>query len=127
MKTISPLSLLDPVEGIRLCADNAQLYLRMLNRFLSETTMDELMRSIENAELSSAFLHAHTLKGLCAQLALPALGASCSVLCDLLRTQDAAQFNTAQEQFESLLQTYQQTLDAISHYLVSNSSPAFVF
>lgn len=127
MQTALPLPLLDPAEGVRLCAGNAQLYQRMLERFLTEPTMGQLIQSIEHGDLSSAFLHAHTLKGLCAQLALPALSAACSTLCDLLRTQDAAHPTQAQVLFERAFLLYGQTLAAIRQYLAGNSSPTFVF
>ncbi len=106
--------LIDLNEGIRLCAGSRALYLRMLSRFKLDPTMARLEAALLREDVQDAFLHAHTLKGLAAQLALPALAAEAAFLCDALRAQSPGCVQQAGKNMKSLARTYEQTLRAIA-------------
>lgn len=106
--------LIDVNEGIRLCAGSRTLYLRMLARFKSDPTMARLEAALLRCDAQEGFLQAHTLKGLAAQLALPALAAQAVSLCDALRAQSPACVQEAGTTMHALMRTYAQTLSAIA-------------
>ena len=104
--------LIDHKQGIQLAGENAALYLRMLSRFPLDPTMDNLNAAFCRTDRQDAFLQAHTLKGLCAQLALPVLRDEADRLCLLLRSD--AQLPSSVP--ETLLSAYALTLEAIAEF-----------
>lgn len=83
------LPLIDRAFGLSLIGNQTDLYDRFLHAFVAEPSFAELTRALEAGDAGSAFLHAHTLKGLCAQLGLSALGEEASAVCELLRGANA--------------------------------------
>jgi len=103
------IPLIEPETGIRLSGGHAALYLRMLALFARDPTVNHLKAAILHQDRQEAYLHAHTLKGLSAQLSLPALNIEAANLCRLLRS-DAKMMNALPE---TLLSAYDRTIDAI--------------
>lgn len=108
--------LLCPEKGCRLYGDCEFLYLHMLASFSLDPSMDNLRDALAAGNPCEAFLHAHALKGLCAQLALSALEKQTEMLCNLLRDGDPANLPRAIAQLPQLDQVYRQTLCAIHEY-----------
>ena len=104
--------LINPEEGIRLSGGNAALYQRMLSRFACDPTLQRLEAAVSRQDKQEAYLQAHTLKGLCAQLALPALESEAAGLCLLLREEENMLAATPQ----TMLTAYLSTLDAIRRF-----------
>ncbi|MBR5287613.1 MAG: Hpt domain-containing protein [Clostridia bacterium] len=104
--------LIDQEEGVRLAAGNPSLYLHMLSRFAQDPSMKRLTDAFARSDAQEAYLHAHTLKGLSAQLALPALNSEAAQLCTRLR-----EGRTLPDALPaSLLSAYRRTLEAIAEF-----------
>ena len=102
--------LIDCAGGIRLCGGNRELYFRMLSLFCKDPTASRLDAALLRDDMQDAFVQAHTLKGLAAQLALPALYGAASPLCDVLRAQQPGCLQDAQPLIAALQTTYRETL-----------------
>ena len=105
---------IDFAEGVRLCGGNSALYSRMLSRFLSDPTANLLEDAWLRGDAKEVFLQAHTLKGLAAQLALPALYSAACPLLDALRAHQAGGPNDAAPLMGKLSSVYRDTLCALS-------------
>ena len=108
------LPLLSAKEGQRLCAGSRALYARMLKGFLCDPTLSRLESALKSADPGEAFLHAHTLKGLSAQLALPALEKRAASLCLLLHDGSLAD---TREDFAALETCFELTAKEIASFL----------
>jgi HPt (histidine-containing phosphotransfer) domain-containing protein len=60
-------------EGMKRVVNNGKLYVRLLGKFKSDTTMADLELRISAGDLEGAQISAHTLKGLAANLSLTEL------------------------------------------------------
>lgn len=116
MPCVKSTPLLCPETGRRLCGDCNALYLHMLADFSHDPSRSGLHEALSARDLRGAFLHAHALKGLCAQLALSALEKQAEMLCNLLRDGDPAALPSAIAQLPQFDQVYHQTLCAIHEY-----------
>lgn len=105
--------LLCPEKGRQLYGDCDFLYWHMLADFVHDPSMANLRAALAAGDPCEAFLQVHALKGLCAQLALPALERQANALCDLLRGGDPDVLPRAMEQLSLLDRLYRQTLRAI--------------
>lgn len=76
-------------EALRRFGGNRTLYLRFLRRFLEDDSFLQLIDALEKQDTDSAFLHAHTIKGLSAQLGLSSLHLAAAQLCVPLRKGEA--------------------------------------
>lgn len=106
--------LIDPENGVRLCGGSRALYENMLRRFSLDQTVPRLKAALLDGDSREAFLQAHSLKGLSAQLAFCALHALSTELCDLLRGGGRLDPLTAQQQLDLLKDIHIRTLDAIN-------------
>ena len=106
-------SLIDQQQGIRFAGESEALYRRMLSRFSFDPTIKRLKDAFSRLDRQDAFLQAHTLKGLCSQLALPALEGEAADLCCLLRSEEHMPASVP----ESLLAVYAKTVEAIDNFL----------
>lgn len=102
----------DPDEGIRRAGQCEALYFRFLRRFAEDETFWVLGRALEENDVSAAFLYAHTLKGLCAQLAVNGLLAPIGELCELLRPQQPSTLPEARRLYAQLLPAFEETVRA---------------
>lgn len=105
---------IDPCEGIRIAGGNRAFYLRMLLRFPDDPTFTRLEDALSRGDVSDAYLQAHTLKGLCAQLALPLLYEQTDALCALLRAQEEGCLCRAGAMMMPLARAYRAALEAIA-------------
>ena len=104
----------DVPEGIRRFGGNSALYFRFLARFAEDSTMQLLQNAFSSGDYASAFQHAHTLKGLSAQLSIHALFSSCCALCDQLRSGMPENPVQAKAVFEQITAAYEKLLAQLS-------------
>lgn len=102
------ISGIDSVEGIRRTGGNPALYDRFLRRFPDDPSFHQLCTALRDGDVRQAFSHAHTLKGLTAQLCIHALFLPAGALCDLLRSQDPRMLPLAQEQLFAMIPVYEE-------------------
>lgn len=91
-----------------------RLVQKFVLKFLEDGSFDLLCRSMESGDMSEAFRAAHTIKGVCANMAFTALLDSSSQLTELLRAGDSG--TQAQELFERVKADYAQTAQAIQAF-----------
>ncbi|MDR0412047.1 MAG: Hpt domain-containing protein [Treponema sp.] len=65
--------LINQEEGLKRVMNNKKLYMKLLNKFRTETNLDELKESIVAHDYEKAQVSAHTLKGISGNLSLTAL------------------------------------------------------
>lgn len=75
----------DVNTGLKRFMNNEALYMKFLNKFLTEPTYEQLKECIEKEDYQGAFRQAHTLKGVSANLSLILLTDKVSQLVELLR------------------------------------------
>ena len=78
-------SSIDFSGGLALNGNDPSFYLAHLRRFAQDTSLLPLSDALAQGDVHQAFLLAHTLKGLSAQLAVTCVYRPAAVLCDLLR------------------------------------------
>ena len=57
-------------EGVKRVMNNTKLYVKLLTKFRTDTNTDALSAALAAGELSTAQSHAHTIKGIAANLSL---------------------------------------------------------
>ena len=87
--------------------------LQMLVCFSSDKEIGRIQAAFLSGDVHSAYLHAHSLKGLSAQLALPALREMAATLCDELRPLDENCLVRSNGLFHALLAIHKKTIIAI--------------
>ena len=97
---------IDWSRGLRYAAGNQALYIRFLKRFPEDRNMENLALALSCGDMESAFVCAHTLKGLCAQLGITALGEPVSELCELLRPLNPAILPSARQTADRIQPVY---------------------
>ena len=60
-------------EGLKRVMGNKKLFIKLLTKFRTDTKLDGLLDSIKANEMEAARVHAHTLKGVSANLSLQEL------------------------------------------------------
>ncbi len=84
---------------------------KFLFLFLNDEHFDKLGESMKNQDWNEAFLNAHTLKGVCANLSLSYLLDEVKILTELLRGGNGS--DEANESYERVKDAYVLTRDAI--------------
>lgn len=84
---------------------------RFVIMFLSDKSFDELRDNLESGNTEAAFRAAHTLKGVCKNLAFTRLAVSCSELTELLRVGNLC---AARSFFPKVQSDYDSVVKAIS-------------
>ena len=94
---------------------------KMLRKFVGKYLADPTFGNLESAaavqDWKGAFLAAHTLKGVCANLSFTRLCASASALTEALRPQGEVLPAQALPLLEEVRRDYRITVDAIRRYL----------
>lgn len=90
--------------------NNEALYKKFLLKFLRDTTFDNLRKTIEEGNFSSAFSYAHTLKGVSANLGLEFLYKKLTVITDHLRNRQTDQIG---EEMEEIKEEYHRVCEFI--------------
>jgi len=60
-------------EGVKRVMNNAKLYVKLLTKFKTDTNLDELTATLSAGDMEKAQNHAHTIKGVSANLSLSEL------------------------------------------------------
>jgi two-component system sensor histidine kinase/response regulator len=60
-------------EGLKRVVNNAKLYVKLLNKFKTDTNSEELLAAVQAGEYEKAQVMAHTIKGIAANLSLTEL------------------------------------------------------
>lgn len=96
---------------------------RFITRFLDDSSYAELCDALQKGRRAEAFRAAHTLKGVCANLAFDQLGTSVSVLTELLRPEGASVPDDALFIWNEVKLDYESTVKAIRACLASEHCP----
>ena len=112
-QSLSQISGLSPEAALRFFGGDEAMYRRFLKRFADDASFASLRLALEKDDVSSAFLFAHTLKGLSKQLGLCALSGPSEVLCELLRPLDPAALPRAKALFAQLEAPYARLVSAL--------------
>ena len=105
--------LIDRERGLSLAGNDAQIYSTFLAAFPTDTTCAAMLCALDAGDVHDAFLCAHSLKGLCAQLGLSALGEAASAVCELMRGGDEGNLPAARARAEDVAALHEATCDAI--------------
>lgn len=92
-----------------------RLVQKFVLKFLDDGSYGLLCRSLEEGNREEAFRAAHTIKGVCSNLAFTQLLGSSSRLTELLR-EDGGDPEKIQTLFEEVQQDYQRTAQAIQSF-----------
>lgn len=76
----------DCAEGIARFSGRADLFEKFVRRFPQDTTFPQLCEAMEQGDVSLAFRHAHTLKGVAGNLSFHRLSDVVKPLVEALRT-----------------------------------------
>ena len=97
---------IDMAEGICRTGGNSQIYLRFIKRFPDDPTFHLLTAAFEKKHFQEAYVYAHTLKGLCAQLGITALISPAEHICTLLKSCDSTSLSMAENLLEEMTFLY---------------------
>ena len=106
-------------EQVQKRLPSVSLVKRFITKFLDDGSFSELCRAMEMAQPAEAFRAAHTLKGVCANLAFSRLLTSADQLTELLRPMTDVIPEEAAPLLEEVRQDYELTVSAIRAYLDS--------
>lgn len=90
---------------------------RFIAKFLQDKSFGDLSASMKIGDRKGAFLAAHTLKGVCANLGFTSLRQSSSNLCEELRGEGECVTDTAYSFMKDVERDYEFTVSAIKEYL----------
>ena len=93
---------------------NEALVRRFLAKFPSDGSFDNLKSALGAGDTKAAFLAAHTLKGLCANLGLNSLYEKASCITEHLRGED---IESAKADFPALEAEYKRVIDSLGDLL----------
>ena len=109
-------SSIDFTGGLTLNGNDLPFYLGHLRRFATDTSLLPLNDALTRGDVQQAFMLAHTLKGLSAQLAVTSVYRPAAVLCDLLRDGSATRLPQAQDVFLELVAGLEEARAEIERY-----------
>ena len=89
---------------------------KFIGKFLEDKSFEALCLNFREGNRKEAFLAAHTLKGICANLGFRSLLNSSSQLTELLRSETDTIPETAQPWMEQVKTDYEKTADTIQLY-----------
>ena len=95
----------------------AELIERFIGRFLEDESFDTLCRHMAAGNRREAFMAAHTLKGISANLGFSGLFDSVSRLTEKLRPESDSIPESAAEMLDDVMRDYRLTAEAIRSYL----------
>ena len=95
---------------------NERLMERFLQKFLSDPSFNEIKDAFESKDGEKAFIGAHTLKGVSANLAFTKLSTSSSLLTEALRNTNGVIPEEANELYKSVEEDYNLAINTISSY-----------
>lgn len=104
-------------EDVSTRLPNLELIEKFIGKFLDDQSFETLRQQIKCRNREEAFRAAHTLKGICANLAFTRLLDSVSHLTEELRQEADSVSETAINLFTDVRSDYELTADAIRRYL----------
>ena len=114
MTSLPVLAHVDTQLGLSRAGGCLPLYLRFLARFPEDDSLPRLLAALRQGDVREAFLCAHALKGLCAQLGIMDLSEAASIVCELLRPLDPAALPEARARMQALCALHGQVCRELS-------------
>ena len=111
--TSAHVPLVDYRRGLSLAGNDTQLYHTFLAAFTRDATCAAMLCALDAGNVQNAFLYAHSLKGLCAQLGLSALGEASSAICELLRGGNESNLPAARARVQEVVSLHEATCASI--------------
>ena len=105
-------------ESVRQRLSKDEIIKKFVIKFLSEPSFGNLSSALEREAYEDAFRAAHSLKGVCANLAFKRLEASASELTELLRhsAEEPVDKEKCKEVFECVSVDYNAVVDAVRKF-----------
>lgn len=102
-------------EAVRQRMPKDEIIKKFVLKFLDEPSYGNLSRALKNEDYGSAFLEAHSLKGVSANLGFERLGESSGVITELLRNKEESEIDREEcmKAFEQVSKDYQEVIEAI--------------
>lgn len=100
-------------ESVKLRLPKDELIEKFVFRFLSEPSYGDLRQSLEEEKYVEAFRAAHSLKGVCANLAFQRLETSSGSLTELLRIENEIDKAAVEQVFRQVTKDYTEVMDAV--------------
>jgi HPt (histidine-containing phosphotransfer) domain-containing protein len=88
----------DTKAGLNRCMNNEKLYILLVTKALQDANFDRLVSAVDANDRKAAFEAVHVLKGVMGNLSLTPLFDVVSVMTELLRTGQEADYSTLLEQ-----------------------------
>ena len=88
-----------------------ELLFKFLKKFLNDESFNNLVKCMDEKEFEAAFSHAHTLKGVAANLGLGNLSNSTSALVEKLRAKDYTDY---EGMVEEIKKDYRESVEMIN-------------
>ncbi|MEQ1530602.1 MAG: response regulator, partial [Methylococcales bacterium] len=118
LQAVDGVAGLNVSEGLSHLQNNSVFYLAMLRRFIATQTdfLDRVVSAYHKKDLSSAYRHAHTIKGTSATLSIRNLARIAEDLTLLLRQEPVIEinFNALLNEFQSEFSALHKALDALN-------------
>ena len=90
---------------------------KMLTKFLDKNAYQDILDSYQKNDLHGVFEAAHSLKGVCGNLALTPIYEKASVVCEATRNLKEGEVVDVSKQIEDLKETYQRVSSALRGFL----------
>ncbi|MBQ6465821.1 MAG: Hpt domain-containing protein [Oscillospiraceae bacterium] len=88
-------------EALVRCLNNESFYLRLVNKALLDPSFDKLAETVSSGDLEQGFDLAHSLKGVCANLALTPICRPIEQITELLRSRTDTDYTALLEEIGS--------------------------
>jgi histidine phosphotransfer protein HptB len=92
---------------------NETIVLRIVKKFVTDTSYKDLKEGLENKDPKKAFRGAHTLKGVCLNLGFKQFTPFIQELTEKLRPQTDECLEETQDLFDKVTKIYNQTINAL--------------
>ncbi|MDR1930455.1 MAG: Hpt domain-containing protein [Treponema sp.] len=102
---------IDQEDGIKRVMNNSKLYIKLLDKFRTGTSPDELFKTLEAGDYEKAQVAVHTIKGVAANLSLQELYKQALELETQIKTR--AVHNGAPEAFRTCFDVTLQCIDMV--------------
>lgn len=102
-------------ESVKQRISSDEIILKFVLKFLTEPSYANLCKALEEEDYEEAFRAAHSLKGVCQNLAFKRLSESSSVLTELLRSRDEKSVDKVrcEELLQEVSEDYKAVVEAI--------------
>lgn len=101
-------------QGVLARFGNGSVVERFVKKYYSDTTFERLSSAFATSDVKSAFIYAHTLKGIAQNLGFGEFGRVASELTEILRK---GSFDGTKELFEKVENCQKKVVEGIEKYL----------